>query len=163
MHANLNVQSLVIYIFWPSWCIILLYLSLQRTQTGRFSINGSICKPEAGWSMLYEAHRLSILNLRRAHAFHISLLGHFNFLLYFQLKVRSSLWLAKKLYTTQWGLKHNSGTVDFAWQWPLKFWSRRLTSWNLPSLRPPTAVLSLHPDKGICPLLCDVFGKTAPI
>lgn len=58
--------------------------------------------------MLYETHGLSILNLRYAHAFHISLLGHFDFLLYFQLKVRSSLLIAKKLYTAQQGLKYNS-------------------------------------------------------
>lgn len=114
----------VISTFWPSSCISLLYLPLQRTQTSRFSINSSISEPQAGWNMLNEAHGLSILDLRCSHAFHISLLGHFNFLLYFELKVHSSLRQAKEVYTTQ----HNSERDNFA---DNDLWNPEAEGWHL--------------------------------
>lgn len=82
-----QIISLIVGFFLSAW----FNLSLQRTQAGRFSINSSICQPQSRRNMLHKAHRLSIFDLRCAHAFHITLLGHFDFLLYVQFKIDTLL------------------------------------------------------------------------
>lgn len=138
----------------PSVLKCLPCLSLQRTQTCWLGVNSSISEPQSWGNMLHEAHGLSILDLRDSHPLHVSLLGHFDFLLCLCMK-------AMLVFPAIPDMIH--GRDNAAWPRPWKFWSRKRTSWNWPFLRPPAAVLSPHPAGGSGPWWCGECGKTGPI